>query len=256
LEQLIATTWDAQVAEADKHGRILFNGDMGGLIRWRDDGDAIVLDVRHTDYRRFIGTNFCNGPRAGAFGVETYANPVGTSAVLIAADGNVLFGRRGMHLACHGGYLHIFGGSLEPIDRREDGTVDVFEAVRRELREELHVTDEEIAELVCTGMVRDLSLFQPELCYDAVLKIGGDEVLSRFDPDAPGQEHSALEIGRDDPQQWVHFIRGAVRFAPAAVGAVMLHGRRVWGLAWYDRSCRLLFGGPPPSTAEVLGELP
>ena len=254
LEVLIERTWQARTAAAARAGQNLYNGEMAGLIRWHERGETVTLEVGLTDYRRFMGTNYCNGHRVSEFGIDTFANPVGTSAMVVTADRCLLFGRRGRHLACHGGYLHVFGGSLEPRDRVEDGTIDAFEAMRRELREELQVGDGEIVGLVCTGMVRDPALHQPELCFDAVLGLTREQVLTRFDPEARGQEHAGIEWCADEPTSMVSFVRNSELMAPAAIGAALLHGRCVWGVSWYERTCRALFCELPPRTSnEILG---
>ena len=252
LEALIEQVWQERTAVAARAGQDLYNGEMAGLIRGHEQGETVALYVGLTDYRRFVGTNYCNGHRVGEFGIDAFANPVGTSATVVTEDRCLLFGRRGRHLACHGGYLHVFGGSLEPRDRAEDGTLEAFEAMRRELREELKVNDGEVVGLVCTGMVRDLALHQPELCFDAVLGLTREEVLARFDPEARDQEHAGLEWCDDQSTSVVWFIRGAELMAPAAIGAALLHGRCTWGVTWYERTCRALFGELPPRTSNEI----
>jgi 8-oxo-dGTP pyrophosphatase MutT (NUDIX family) len=249
VEAMIEETWRQCTAKARRDKQVLFNGLLVRLDRWWIDEGHLRLHTGPTDYRRFMGTNFCNGARIGEFGPENYANPLGVSAVVITSDGWLVLGRRRSDLACHGGYLHLVGGTLDSQDRTPEDTLDVFAAMRRELAEELCVTNGELAEVVCTGLIRDPSIHQPELMFDAGITLCWEELLARFDQAAPGQEHSALELCPDDSAAIGPFVGGSRLIAPIAVGGLLLHGRHQWGLEWYRRTCLGLFSELPPELA-------
>jgi len=248
LDAMIEDTWQRHLAVARRTGQLLYNGPMVRLDHWRLDEAVMTLETGPTDYRHFIGTNYGNGDRIDAFGHRTYANPVGISAVPITTDGWMLLGRRRPDLACHGGYLHPIGGTLEPQDRADDGALDVFAAMERELTEELCITSGEIAELVCIGLIRDGEIHQPELVFEAVTTLDRQQILERFDPAAPGQEHSALESCPDRPDAVAPFIGPCHRIAPICVGSILLHGLQAWGRDWFESACHAIMGHSPPPT--------
>lgn len=238
LDTMIAETWDRCRREAEETGVLLFNGPLVRLLRHRVIDGRLIMEVGPTDYAEWMGTNFCNWPRGDEFGWDLFSNPIGTTATLITRDGWLLYGRRSRRVACHAGYVHTFGGGLEPGERRADGTFDVFECVCRELKEELHLDAADIASMDCVGLIHDTTIRQPELIFDAHVGLSRAEIEARFRPDDPDQEHTSLVALRDEPDAAMPFIRSAEPIAPIAVGAICQHGRRCFGEAWYAEVLR------------------
>ena len=257
IDALIESTWQEKLREAEAEKRTLYNGLQGRLIKSevlaKEDGagrgtsrvSGLRLVLGTTCYRDFVGTNLYNARLAETYGLACLANPLGTSAVIITADGYLLYGRRNDRVVFHAGYLHTFGGSLEAADQSEDGSFDVLGAIRRELYEELLLADGEITELVCTGLVRDHQIMQPELLFEATVGITRDDLLARFDA-TTDPEHDAIEACYDEPTAIIPFIERAGKIAPIAVASIMLHGRLHWGRDWYDQAAFVLFGELPP----------
>lgn len=260
IDDVIESTWKEKLRLAEAGKRTLYNGLQGRLIKSevlvkKDDAaqhtsrvNGLRLVLGTTCYRDFVGTNLYNAHLAETYGLSCLANPLGTSAVIITADGYLLYGRRSDRVGFHAGYLHTFGGSLEAADQTADGSFDVFSAIRRELREELHLADGEITELVCTGLVRDHQIMQPELLFDASVSVTRDELLARFNAETD-PEHDAIEVCYDEPNSIISFIERAGKIAPVAVASIMLHGRFHWGRDWYDQTAFVLFGELPPETS-------
>ncbi|HEY3246527.1 MAG TPA: NUDIX hydrolase [Phycisphaerae bacterium] len=250
LETLIVDTWCEKQAHAAQNGQLLYNGALARLIALNvqsDPGGArqLRLLAGPTDYRDFVGTNLYNAHLLATLGSEFFSNPIGTTAAVITSDGYLLYGRRNLRVAFHGGYLHTFGGGLEPADRDDDGTFDVFAALRRELREELHLAERDVAHLICTGVVRDVQIHQPEVLFDAYVGLPRREILERWDPEALHQEHQAIEFCHDEPDALVPFIHRAGKIAPVAIASLLLHGRLNWGQDWYESAAYVLFGELP-----------
>lgn len=245
LEALIDAAWREKLALAEQRKQLLYNGALGRLVSSAMDEGRLTLSIGATNYRDFLGTNLYNAAAVRGLGEQFLSNALGTTATVVTRDGNLAYGRRSERVAYHAGYLHTFGGTLEAIDQGPDLSFDVFAAVRRELREELGLADDEIVEMVCTGLVRDHEIMQPELLFDAAIKLSKAELLARFES-AADDEHTALEMVDDDPEAIVPFLSRADRIAPVAVAAMMLHGRRCWGREWYENAGYLLFGELPP----------
>ncbi|MFQ5490874.1 MAG: NUDIX hydrolase [Phycisphaerae bacterium] len=248
LEAIVEQHWADQLAEARGEGRDLHNGAMIRLVRWEPQDDGVLLHLGPTDYRRFLGTNFLLADEVDRLGMEAFANPLGTSAMVITSDGYLLFGRRNQNVACHAGYYHAIGGTVEPGDCDADQKADVFAAMAREVTEELEVAGEDITAMVCLGLVRDLGVLQPEMIFEAALRLSRAQVEARFDVQAADQEHDELAWCFDEPDSVVPFIVKHQPFAPVAVAGLLLHGRADWGMDWYDAVCFDLFGDLPPGT--------
>jgi 8-oxo-dGTP pyrophosphatase MutT (NUDIX family) len=236
LDALVDRTWKAELEAARRDGRVLFNGQLVRLLRHRVRGGALELDVGPTDYREFMGTNYLNWRRLPEFGYEFFSNPIGTSAVLVTCDGWLVLGRRNDRVACHPGYIHSFGGGLEAGEKGPDGTFDAFAATARELKEELRIEAGDIAWMSCLGLIRDAAIRQPELIFDARLRLSRADLNGRLRVDDPDEEHIEILACMDEPCALVSFVRDSRKMAPVALGAILLHGRISFGEDWYRQT--------------------
>jgi 8-oxo-dGTP pyrophosphatase MutT (NUDIX family) len=250
IEECIARTWETELALARESERMLYNGDLIRLVEARATPTMLHLELGPTCYRDFLGTNLHHASTVLRAGEQHLANPLGISSTVITRDGFLVFGRRSARVAFHAGHLHTFGGLLEPLDRGADERFDVFGAAMRELVEELGIHKDEIAEIVIAGLVRDRSILQPELLFEATLTLSRAELTARFDPTLPSQEHTGLEFVHDEPEGTVAFLRRSTPVAPVAAAAMLLHGRHAWGTDWYEQSCYVLYGELPPKHIE------
>ncbi len=227
LERLIESEWQTRTVEARNAGRRLFNGDLLRYVGHEVRDGRFCMTVGPTCYRDFLGSNLYQGSRVTEFGWERFANPVGTTATLMTRDGVLALGRRSDRVAWHGGFVHTFGGALERVDLNADGTVDAFAAVRRELAEEAALGAADIEEMVCVGLIRDREIHQPELLFEARLKLTFGEWLGRLAVSDAGDEHVGIAAMLDQAEAIEAFVRSCGPIAPVAVGALALHGRRM-----------------------------
>jgi hypothetical protein len=253
LEKIIAREWEIRMAEARRTGRDLFNGELLRYIshetantqRSRTSQSEIIeelhLTVGPTCYRDFVGTNLYNHDRLTEFGWHQFANPIGTTAILRTTDQFIVLGRRSSRVAYHAEHVHTFGGALEPRDRISEDRIDPFSSVRRELHEEAALSESDISELICVGLIRDKEIHQPELLFEAELNIVLSELIRRFERAQARNEHAGLTILQEHPDLVLPFLSSRQPIAPVAVGSLLLRGRRIWGEAWYD-SIVLRFG--------------
>ncbi len=233
LDALVDRTWAEALREAKRSGAMLFNGQLARYLRHRVQEEALYIEVGPTDYAQFMSTNYLNHARGDEFGWDLFSNPIGTTATLITTDGWLLYGRRSARVACHAGYVHTFGGGLEAGERNAAGEFDTFGSVRRELAEELGLQPKDITSITCLGLIRDATIRQPELIFDACLTLTRAEVEARLSHDHE-REHDAVAACRDEPDAIVPFITTADLIAPVAVGALCQHGRRCFGEDWYE----------------------
>jgi hypothetical protein len=207
--------WQAAIA---RHGRDLFDGPMCRLEMFHVEhppNTRLVLEVSRIGYKAFLGTNL-HGPRD--LPVRHRANPIGVSPALVTADDKLLLGRRNNRVAYHPHRLHPFSGSLEP--NRLAAGATVFDEVRRELAEELHLTAAEVTDIVCTGIVEDLDIKHPELIFRAKTPLAAAAVMARLDP----AEHAAAEAIAATPAG----IAAALErpdLTPVARAALTLYGQ-------------------------------
>ncbi len=240
IERQITEEWTRQTALAKAADRLLFNGDMLRYISHEigassDGKPCFNLVVGPTCYRDFVGTNLYHGSRVDELGWHRFSNPVGTTATLRTADGKIVYGLRSQRVSFHAGHVHTFGGALEASDRHPDGSIAAFASVCRELKEELNLEAADLHDLICTGLIRDTQIHQPEMLFEARLEMTMAQLRQRWRSAESADEHVDLVELADAPEAVLPFIKGCELIAPVAIGALFFHGQRNWGDAWTAR---------------------
>jgi 8-oxo-dGTP pyrophosphatase MutT (NUDIX family) len=221
IERLIEETWRRETSRPGVH---LFDGPMCRLESFGVSHDALKLAVSQTSYKPFTGTNLHNTFLAGKFGPDVMANPLGVSTVLETADGFLLLGRRNAAVAYYPCRVHPFAGTIEPADG-----VDAFNAVRRELSEELQLSQDELIDIRCTGLVEDQSLLQPELIFATKCALSREQVEGRVDK----AEHDALWASSTNPEELIRALDDQ-HVTPVGVASLLLWARLDFGEDWFD----------------------
>lgn len=244
LDRLIHAEWEIRKREADAQGRLLFNGNLLRYLSHDAGPDHFHLDVGPTCYRDFLGTNLYHRHRVEDFGWNRFANPVGTTATLILPGGMLIFGRRSSQVAWHAGYLHTFGGALEEIDRGDGPVIDAFAAVLRELHEEAGLTAADVEDLTCVGLIRDREIHQPELLFEARIRLSLAELFSRWRTAESAGEHVGLAAVEPHPGAIAPFLENYAPIAPVAAAAIFVHGLHKWGPGWFEETAQAWNASP------------
>lgn len=221
VETLIERAWEQVLS---RPGVRLFDGPMCRMESWEATPDRLRIALSRTSYKPFLGTNIAHPELVDRFGREVMANPVGVSPALHTADGFLLLGRRNATVAYYPNRTHPFAGALEPLDGG-----DLFAAVQRELREELALSDADIADVRCTGIAEDLALRQPELIFRVRSKL----TRSRIESQVHAEEHGdsiAVPATRDGVESFLP----EPSLTPVAVASLLLWGRVQFGEEWFD----------------------
>jgi hypothetical protein len=223
VDALIESRWQDALKRPGIH---LFDGPMGRLESAQVSDGVLHLQLSQTSYRIFVGTNLSGTAPALAarHGREILANPIGLSSLLLSSDGHAVMGRRNAKVAYYPLRVHPFAGCLEPGD-----AVDVFNEIRRELREELGFEDADIADITCTGLAEDQSLFQPELIFATRSKRTLAEIAARLDP----EEHRGLFTAPATQAGIEAALNADEDFTPVGIAALMLWGRIQFGDDWF-----------------------
>lgn len=227
----IDRAWDAANTQ---RGVELFDGPLCRLEDLAVDGDGLHLRLSPTGYRLFIGTNGRHPQWAEEYGRQVMADPVGTSAILLSSDGVLVFGRRSQRVALYPGFIHPFGGTLEP--PAEATVLDPFAEMRRELMEEVGIDADDIADLRIIAVVEDRHLRQPELLYAARTRLTTATITQRLDR----HEHSGCWMLPDEQQHLEAVLHSDDTITPVLAGALLAWGWRRFGDEWLDAhlTCR------------------
>jgi len=140
----------------------IFNGKVFSLIsivtssNTETGNDTFLLKMQATDYKSFYGTNVCN---PGILPKSELSNVLSACAVVETVEGTVFVGKRNTRLAETGGVWHVPGGTFDVV-------INPIALMKRELAEELNISDTDIQYAVCLGFGENLLMKKPEfLCY-------------------------------------------------------------------------------------------
>jgi hypothetical protein len=226
VERVIDETWARVLARPGVH---LFDGPMCRVESICVKPDNIDITLSPTSYKPFLGTNLEHPELAERYGRDVMATPAGVSTAVETSDGFLMLGRRNASVAYYPNRLHPFAGSLDP----RDGD-DAFNAVYRELGEELGVSSHEIADVRCTGIAEDAALLQPELIFATRCSIPRDEIERRLD-DAEHHAVVAVQANIDD----IDAVLRDPDLTPVGMASLLLWARLRWGDKAFDAMRRV-----------------
>ena len=228
VQQLIDIAWAARKRELGDH---LYDGRLCRLESFHHAGSHLTLLLSETSYKSFLGTNYANPALADRFGPAALANALGFSTAVLSSDDHIMLAVRSRTSAYHAGRIHTFGGTIEP-----GHSINVFDEALRELSEEAGLNRSDIADIRCAALAEDASTRQPELVFLARSTLPRTQIEQQINK----QEHSAfwpLPVTRESLESAVHH---KPRLTPIAAAALLLWGRRLYGLPWFtEHSCRM-----------------
>jgi hypothetical protein len=220
VQNRIDRDWDAVMRQLHGH---LFDGPMCRLERFEAIGDTLHLALSRTSYKYHYGTNIREPTLAERLGEQALARPLGVSCALVTSDGILLMGRRNENVAYYPSRIHPFAGAVEPAAR-----VDVFDEVRRELHEELHLSPDDLTDLRCVGVVEDYLLRHPEVIVLVRCRLTRAELDRQVDTK---EHHTSFAI--EPTQRSIDAAVDDPLLTPVAVATAMLWGKRLLGDAWF-----------------------
>ncbi len=142
--------------------------------------DQLYLKVQRTDYKSYYGTNVCNPYRIPK---TELSNVLAACAVVVTKDGTVFTGLRSDRLAEVSGVWHVPGGTFSEV-------INPIEMMRKELKEELNISAEDIKKAVCLGFGENLIMRKPEfLCYFH-LKLTEKQLIDKMPDAVDKDEHT------------------------------------------------------------------
>lgn len=198
----------------------IFNGRIVSLISivpTKEEGrDIFHLKVQMTDYKSFYGTNISHSnylPKC------ELANALAVCAVVETKEGTVFTGKRNLRLAETSGVWHVPGGTFNEV-------TDPITLMKRELLEELNITDSDIQSALCLGFGENLIMKKPEfMCYFH-LNISEHQLTEKIQNAVDAAEHT--EYVFVPVEELVNFIE-VHPFAPIGKACIRLYLEHVSG---------------------------
>lgn len=230
LQEWMEQFWQEKLRQARQSNSLLFDAPLYRLVSVRQaTGQALQLTLGQTSYKEYVVTRsqeFASGRPRSELG-----NPLSVCSVVETADGYILLDKRqGVDL--YVGRYHVIGGFFErDIDIDAAQRPDPFAAMRREIREETGIQEDDIREQFCLGLVYDLVAPHPELCFLTRLHISLDEVQQRKPEDS---EIKKLHTWRSDAEHLAQFIlQHHDNISATGKPNLLLYGQMRYGDDWF-----------------------
>ncbi|MBA2287767.1 MAG: NUDIX hydrolase [Ktedonobacteraceae bacterium] len=222
--------WQRKLVRARERGIRLFDAPVYRLssIEVRPDGTLHLL-LGNTTYKEYVTTRdpeFATGREPHELG-----NPLSTCSVIETSDDYILLDKR-QDVDVYEGRYHTIGGAFERGRDTTEGRPDPFKAIRREIREETGVQEDDIAEQYCLGAVYDLLTPHSELCFLTRLRIPLSTVHTRTPEDDEIKQLHTLAVTAESLRAFILEHHGAI----SATGEpnLLLYSGLKFGEAWFE----------------------
>ncbi len=196
----------------------LFDGELAALEKAVAANGRLALHLFPSSYRQLMYSNR-HAEEWKAAGREAWlCRVLGISSVVETRDGRMLFMLRSEDVGECPGCFDVFGGHIDwRAHRNARGPIDVFLALRREICDELGITEGEIVESVCIGLGENHKNHKPELLFRSRLTLHAEEVAKRARTAAERFEYVRLLAVGSAPDALRRWIDANVqRIAPSA----------------------------------------
>ena len=231
------TFWEEQLRLAALCSTRLFDAPLFRYINARPD-QSLHLTLGDTSYKEYVTTR--NPLFARERTREELANPLAVCSVIETSDGHILLDRR-QGVDVYAGRYHVIGGFFE---RSLDTThffalPEPFAAMRREIREETGIQNNDIRAQYSLGVVYDLTTPHAEMCFLTLLHIPLQEVLQHRQPeDNEIKQLIPLYVTGESLRTFILKHHGNI----SATGEpnLLFYGSWKFGVPWFNEIISLL----------------
>ncbi len=202
----------------------LFNGPLAELESFRVETNRLLLNLRFSDYRAFMYSNFHRTQILKNYGEAFVNQGLGISAVVRTGDDKIVLMKRSAQVGEYPGKLDVFGGHVEPGKHMVNGVPDPCAGIREELREELNLSAEEIPDLRIIGMIRNAETSKPELVFLAKSFLSLDDIREKAKQATDAGEYDSLVSVSDRRDSLEKYLdENAGRFSPSGLGSLWVY---------------------------------
>ena len=226
----IETLWHQNLAQAKANRTRLFDAPLFRFISAQATSDQLTITVGNTSYKEYVTTR--QPEFAHAHPRENLGNALSVCSVIETSDEAILLEKR-QGVDVYVGRYHVIGGFFERmLDMDQGEQPDPFAAMRREIREETGIQDDDIHDQYCLGVVYDVTTPHAELCFLTRLHIPLAEVHKRQPEDEEIQQLLSLSISAESLRAFLLDHHGNI----SATGEpnLILYGRWKFGMTWYQ----------------------
>jgi hypothetical protein len=231
-QAFIDDAWRTYVRMSRDTGITVYNGNIFRLdgFEWAEGYFSLMLS--DTDFRSAIGTG--TSDFTTVFPGAPQANPFSLSVALVTADGRIVLEKR-HRIDSRRRKYHVIAGFMEREFDASDGRPNPFDALKREVREELALSIED--PVYATGLVR--AIYGSEFCFYSRLSMSFSDLLEIKEKGETDCEIDTLEGVEDSPSAVASFLAGHMKdFVPSGRACLLLYGREAYGAKWYENAMK------------------
>ena len=177
IENRVELEWE----KAEKKN--IFNGNVYSLIKYELIEDELHYWLQKTDYKHFWATNL---QLSNSLKSTDLASILAVCAVIETSDSKIIIGKRSSKLAESKSVWHVIGGSIDQISKSETA----FNAIRKEMREEIGLESDDIEKVECIGLGRNNKISKPEFLFYVICNITSEKLKSKMSIAIDIDEHT------------------------------------------------------------------
>ncbi|TBC66958.1 NUDIX hydrolase [Rhizobium ruizarguesonis] len=137
----------------------VFDGALLRMVSHRLGDRRLHISASRTSFSAYVMTRPPDFLQK--YGDVERANPLGLTAIVRTADDQIIVTVRSLTADQNPGALYLIGGYAEPAER--DGPIDLFDEAKREVEEEIAVTDIDRSRSLAIGLAYDPMYCHPEM---------------------------------------------------------------------------------------------
>lgn len=227
----LSKAWQQHIRWSNSHHQKLVNEQLLRLVDFETEtySNKLTLRLSLTDYREYVGTRSSEFFRTSDR--TQLSNPLGTQAVVISADNKILCGKRPAKSNIYPGRYYLVGGYQTHKDLQAGS--DLFQGICREIHEETGISYSSHQNMICTGLIYDVMMPHPELCFSTHVTEYFETIRSFRHQD---QEVQTLEFIDNLPESisaWILHLH-PTQVVGLTEGCLLLHGLQAFGESWYN----------------------
>ncbi len=200
----------------------IYNGELCRLRQWRCSDNKLQLSLTLTNYKQLLYSNHIREQDGAGDHAAFKAGALGISAIISAADEQLVLIRRAQTVGEAPGQLDVIGGHVEP-GHEHNGVPDPFLAMVQEIAEETALKLADRTALLCIGLLETTTTSKPELVFHHKSHLESEQIIRA------GNENDSPEVAEfvcvgDAPEAINRFLRlNAHNFSPSAHGCLVLY---------------------------------
>ena len=183
--------------EVTKYNPHLFNGHIFHIHHHKIYDSKMVFHMFKSNFKEYVGTNSDEFKRL--FGEKKVVRPISVGTMVITSDNKWIIGRRSNTYEYNGSYA-LIAGSMDPTYDIINSKPDPFSAIKREMKEEGAIQDDDIDSIRCLGLD---GVNQPYLAFSSMLTIPFDEFSNRVSEKSDLVKLKGLKLTKEAIENFV-----------------------------------------------------